>query len=270
MIQMDRKLIQIHIERIQLLYRDRFVPAILSTVASSLLVAILCLTANRDHWPIWLGILIILTIAHMIFLVSFKQKTVNGKLHFADGLSQVNAHAGNMMSTGSVTALNNRRAFFDKARLLFDDCLRQRQRLSAVMMDVDHFKNINDTYGHAAGDLVLDSLSNLLEGNLRDSDLLCRFGGEGFAIVLPNTDVKEAEKLANQFRMRMMKNNIKLDCGDEISLTASFGVANAGDSLEDLLTNADQAMYTAKYHGRNQVTVFDRSVANFNKSKLYA
>ncbi|MDX1915193.1 MAG: GGDEF domain-containing protein [Methylophilus sp.] len=115
---------------------------------------------------------------------------------------------------------------------------------------------MNDSFGHASGDVVLSRLANLLKINLRDSDLLCRFGGEEFAVLLPNTVGVEAEEIANQIKRTMMNSTIVLAQENLLSITASFGVSDTGETLEDLLSHADKAMYLAKNNGRNSVMVY--------------
>ena len=184
------------------------------------------------------------------------QRTFNGNLELAYDLEQARIHAENMASTDALTGLNNRRAFFDKAASLFAYCKRNQQPISALMLDIDHFKIINDTYGHAAGDVALRNLAQLIKINLRDSDIPCRFGGEEFAVLLPNTSALEAMEMANLLKKRMMESTIALADNNAQSLTASFGVAEHGETVEDLLNNADKAMYCAKNNGRNYVMAF--------------
>lgn len=155
-----------------------------------------------------------------------------------------------------LTGLNNRRAFFDKASLLFAYCKRNQEPISALMLDIDHFKKINDSYGHAAGDIALRNLARLIKTNLRDSDLPCRFGGEEFAVLLPNTTALEAVEMANMLRKMMMTTIIALADENALSLTASFGISDDGTTVEDLLNNADKAMYLAKNSGRNHVMAY--------------
>ncbi len=128
------------------------------------------------------------------------QRTFNGNLELAYDLEQARIHAENMASTDALTGLNNRRAFFDKAASLFAYCKRNQQPISALMLDIDHFKIINDTYGHAAGDMALRNLAQLIKTNLRDSDIPCRFGGEEFAVLLPNTTADVAAEMANELK----------------------------------------------------------------------
>lgn len=125
--------------------------------------------------------------------------------------------------------------------------------LSIVMLDVDHFKPINDTYGHAVGDRVLTGLSLLVQESIRSTDLFARWGGEEFALVCQDTDLRDAAAIAEKLRLKIALH----DFGNEIKVTASFGVATLGvrESLEQMFERADQALYQAKEQGRNRVVV---------------
>jgi diguanylate cyclase (GGDEF)-like protein len=123
------------------------------------------------------------------------------------------------------------------------------------MLDIDHFKQINDTHGHAAGDRVLHAVATRLEANLRESDLCGRLGGEEFAVLLAGTDLQEALAIAEKLRLAIQA--IVLPINDiTLSVTISIGGAEAGVACPDattLLTEADAAMYHAKSNGRNRV-----------------
>ena len=123
------------------------------------------------------------------------------------------------------------------------------------MIDIDHFKMINDNYGHTFGDQVLKKLSAPLQNEIRDIDIVARMGGEEFAIILPETGLEEAANLAERLRVAIANITIIND-KQEIRVTASFGVVTCKDDdkgLESLLTKADDALYVAKKKGRNQV-----------------
>lgn len=161
-----------------------------------------------------------------------------------------------LASTDSLTGALNRRAFLDAARREFSRVKRYGGELSCVAIDLDHFKSINDTFGHAAGDLALTAVAGLVRSRLRSPDLFCRFGGEEFTLLLPGTDLDGAVHLAEALRAGLARLELELE-GVCFTLTGSFGVAAvlaADAALEELLARADQALYQAKEQGRDRVT----------------
>ena len=127
--------------------------------------------------------------------------------------------------------------------------------LSAFMIDIDHFKNINDTYGHLAGDQVLIAVSKSITQCLRPSDMPVRYGGEEFSVFLPNTTIENAKFIAERLRSSVEKMQIALSTGEVISVTVSIGFTERqkGDSVETIIKRADDALYYAKESGRNRV-----------------
>jgi diguanylate cyclase (GGDEF)-like protein len=228
----------------------------MATISLALIPMIIVLLTLGHEETFWVGIAACCMYVSCMVTSVLLQKTFNGNLELAYDLDVAKKHAENMASTDALTGLNNRRAFFEKAATLFAFCKRSQEPISALMLDIDHFKIINDTYGHAAGDVALRNLAQLLKTNLRDSDIPCRFGGEEFAVLLPNTNALEAMEMANLLKKRMLESTIALANNNAQSLTASFGVAEHGESVEDLLNNADKAMYMAKNSGRNHVMAF--------------
>ena len=132
---------------------------------------------------------------------------------------------------------------------------RYKDPLSAIMIDVDHFKQINDKRGHAAGDLVLAGVGSLLPQALRSCDVVARWGGEEFVIALPSTPLAGAAEVAERVRSRLEAALIHDPRGDRVPITASLGVAQLCEveSIEQLIDRADRAMYAAKSAGRNRV-----------------
>ncbi len=128
------------------------------------------------------------------------------------------------------------------------------------MADLDFFKKLNDTYGHAAGDAVLRAFASLMLETLRQSDLVCRYGGEEFAFVFPESTLEEASSLAERFRASCAEHDIRLADGRLVRVTLSLGIADASACpLEEALKRADEALYEAKHQGRNRVVVAGRS-----------
>jgi diguanylate cyclase (GGDEF)-like protein/PAS domain S-box-containing protein len=156
----------------------------------------------------------------------------------------------------ALTGVPNRRAFFDQAERLLSAAHRHSQPLSVIMLDIDHFKRINDSYGHYAGDSVLAAVAKHCVSLLRVDDMLGRIGGEEFAILLPQTDLEAADTLA--LRICRSLHDLTIAVGDvhTLSPTASLGVATLqqdDQTFSTLLDRADQAMYAAKEVGRNRV-----------------
>jgi diguanylate cyclase (GGDEF)-like protein len=228
----------------------------MATISLALIPMIIVLLTLGRPEAMWVGVAACCMYISCMITSVLLQKSFNGNLELAYDLEVAKKHAESLASTDSLTGLNTRRAFFDKAESLFAYCKRNNQPISALMLDVDHFKKINDSFGHAAGDIALRNLAQLLKSNLRESDLSCRFGGEEFAVLLPNTSVEEATEMANLIKKMMATTIIALADENALSLTASFGVAEYGATVEDLLNNADKAMYLAKNNGRNYVIAF--------------
>lgn len=153
-----------------------------------------------------------------------------------------------------LTMLRNRRAFMELARVELNRSQRYELPLSLILIDVDHFKAINDGHGHGAGDQVLTALGALLHQQLRTPDLPARWGGEEFVIALPNTDGAGGAVVAERLRGAVQALQLT-HAGASIPVTASFGLAayRPGESIESLVDRADRAMYAAKLGGRNRV-----------------
>ena len=159
-----------------------------------------------------------------------------------------------------LTGCLNRRAFFDRAAPIFQKQLHEAQNIACIMTDIDFFKNVNDTYGHSVGDKVIAAVAHTFAAHLRENDLLCRYGGEEFCIVLPGSSEDRAMEIAERLRAHVEK-----ACGENIipsetlQITSSFGVASLKSGaydLSELIELADFALYTSKQHGRNRVTLW--------------
>jgi diguanylate cyclase (GGDEF)-like protein len=155
-----------------------------------------------------------------------------------------------------LTSLPNRRALHERLAQEWDRLMRHGGRLSFIMVDLDHFKRVNDTYGHSIGDRILQEAAKVLQGQCRKVDLSARYGGEEFAIVVPEVTALEAANLAERCRSGM--ENVAVKVGAEtIRITASFGVSdsNGVGSSDALIELADRALFQAKDAGRNNVRV---------------
>jgi diguanylate cyclase (GGDEF)-like protein len=156
----------------------------------------------------------------------------------------------------ALTGVPNRRAFFDEAERQLSAAHRHGQALSVIMLDIDHFKRINDSYGHQAGDLVLTAVAKHCASLLRIDDRLGRIGGEEFALLLPQTGLEAAHTLAQRICQSLHDLNIAIGDAGTLSPTASLGIATLQQddkTFSSLLDRADRAMYVAKEEGRNRV-----------------
>lgn len=163
-----------------------------------------------------------------------------------------------MAVTDGLTGLYNRHYLNTHLGNMVKQSLQNGKHLALMIMDMDHFKQVNDTYGHDAGDKVLKQLAAAIMQASRSSELVARFGGEEFVILMPETDPQSAYNAANRIREIIESTKFKINDTDTISKTISIGVANLypdGDSAESLLKRADEALYDAKHSGRNQVKV---------------
>lgn len=155
--------------------------------------------------------------------------------------------------TDPLTGLPNRRHFFSQAELAFSRANKPTFDLAILMLDIDHFKKINDQYGHAAGDIVLHEIAQTIQSNLRSNDISGRYGGEEFSVILSRINQDEICQIADRLCKTIAQNALKVG-RDEIRVTLSIGIAvldAATPSLDILLQQADQAMYAAKQAGRN-------------------
>jgi diguanylate cyclase (GGDEF)-like protein len=169
-------------------------------------------------------------------------------------------------TTDGLTGLVNHRTFQEH---LHDHILRShryQRKLSLLLMDIDHFKNFNDTYGHQVGDLVLKTISKCLRRSVRSSDLVARYGGEEFVVILPETDVPNAHKMAERIRQNIEK-EIIVNNEKKLRVTVSVGVATLDEhasAKSKLIEAADTAMYYSKENGRNRVTVYNAKMDGSN------
>lgn len=162
-------------------------------------------------------------------------------------------------ATDGLTGTLTRRAFREEADKLISLAVRHQHDLSCIVLDVDHFKRINDTYGHPAGDEVLKAVASACQSNLRASDLFGRLGGEEFAVMLPHVDTRGALTAAEKLRAAIAAETIHGDF-DPLAVTASFGISSLSTNTRDsatLLAQADAAMYLAKAAGRNRCVDWD-------------
>ena len=161
-----------------------------------------------------------------------------------------------------VTGLLNRRALYSHAEAELNRSQRYGKPLSFVMLDIDHFKAVNDQYGHLVGDQALRVVADTLAHNKRPYDWAGRWGGEEFLLVLPSTDLEEAEVVSERLRVSLTEADVPLPAGGALHLKASLGVASssldptAAHTLDSLVHQADEALFRAKREGRNRVCLY--------------
>jgi diguanylate cyclase (GGDEF)-like protein len=152
-----------------------------------------------------------------------------------------------------LTGLYNRRAFYENGKILTNENKRKKEELAMIIMDLDNFKKINDTLGHAAGDEALKQIGEILHQRLRESDISARIGGEEFGMILPATTRDKAVLLAEELR-RVISETPLIFNGKSLTFTASFGVTSGTLDIDTLVRQADIAMYKSKESGRNVVS----------------
>lgn len=164
--------------------------------------------------------------------------------------------AEHLASHDPLTDLSNRRHFRTAAEFEFDRCTGRGLPVSVAVIDIDHFKSVNDRHGHSAGDRVIMAIADILKGSVRKQDILCRYGGEEFVVMFPDTSALDAARLGERIRAVIEQTTIDI-IGSRTRVTVSVGIssstARGPDSLDHLIDQADHALYQAKATGRNRV-----------------
>ncbi len=173
----------------------------------------------------------------------------------SEDIQRQNRELEQLATRDPLTSCYNRRSFFERFNTLWKSASRHDHPLACVMVDIDHFKSINDNHGHSVGDQVLQRVGQILNKTARESDIVCRYGGEEFAVLLPYTNIEEAAEAAERFRVGLESAKFT-----NLSITGSLGVSAISLGAMDpqgLLDQADKCLYVAKRNGRNQVVRFD-------------
>lgn len=220
------------------------------------------LTGQRLTTEHWYQLIVALWLCAALSLLAFRifslQSTLKVTSEREKELSEINAlldtrsrDLEEKARTDALTGAFNRQGLEEAMKLGLADWRQQQKPLSIVMLDLDHFKAINDTFGHTQGDRVLSEVSALIKQCIRHTDVFARWGGEEFILLCRNTRLTEAQHIAEKLRERIHRQKI----GPENNLSASFGVATIrpGESLDQIFNRVDQAMYQAKHKGRNRV-----------------
>lgn len=222
--------------------------------------------STRDY-PAWLGVPLIFQ-RNLVGILEFRSRTpgffqndhIWPAMAFADNVAvalsnaRIYSDTKQQAHTDSLTGLYTRRYLYSRGKEFFPRRNFQSSFISIIMMDIDHFKRVNDTFGHHAGDVVLKEVAGLCRNTLRKSDICCRYGGEEIAVMLPETDKKTALFIAERLRGLIEAHKFP---ELSITVTSSFGVSSTEDhpseTLEELMEEADKALYHAKETGRNRV-----------------
>jgi diguanylate cyclase (GGDEF)-like protein len=162
-----------------------------------------------------------------------------------------------------LTGLYNRRYMEAALESELSRAMRKGQTVGLIMLDIDHFKQFNDRYGHDAGDVVLRQIGTFLQSKVRGEDIPCRYGGEEFLIILPEIALESAAQRAEALRagVEEMNNELRRPFSGQLSISVGVAIYPAhGDNLHAVMLAADQALYQAKHAGRNRVVVFDNEV----------
>ena len=197
------------------------------------------------------------TLMQRIYLVSFSLGVLLVSIGFSImGHEKLVENYRGLAIRDELTGLYNRRFFARTAELSITQAARYGRKLSLLLLDVDNFKRINDTYGHAAGDAVLQDIASLMRKNFREADLYARYGGEEFIALINEAEFSDAQKLAERMRQQIEDRRVNFN-GHAITYSASFGIAQlcSGESLQQSTARADQALYAAKGEGKNRVRV---------------
>lgn len=245
--------------------------ASINTVIIAISVGMVC-TKHLSFWKKWIySLLICNVLTGIVFIINFGSKgiaptltficmmTIGGILtaYLMNFLFKAKAHFQQLEKDSSVdflTGLNNHRTFDEKYNSFLQSAEMKGECLSLVFVDIDYFKKVNDTYGHANGDTVLQQLGEILRASVRSFDTVSRNGGEEFSVLLYNTPLKDALIMAEKMRMAVSKHSFLLNDGNTIRITVSIGVAAFPDTKrEQLIEQADSALYKAKQNGRNLV-----------------
>ncbi|MFT5662130.1 MAG: diguanylate cyclase (GGDEF)-like protein [Sulfurimonas sp.] len=190
------------------------------------------------------------------FIASEIIAKINAMLELFDLFKQIRDIANKDYMTGAY----NRRYFFNSGNAIFLKAKRKKSSIAIAMLDIDKFKNINDTYGHDIGDIAIKEVKRILDATLRSSDLMARFGGEEFCILLEDISLEDTKKLFEKIKQKFEDNIINVN-DTKIKYTVSFGIAyGMPNSLDDMIKLSDDALYHSKENGRNQITVKENPI----------
>ncbi|WP_347861086.1 diguanylate cyclase [Salimicrobium sp. PL1-032A] len=231
---------------------DRRIKTFLSLTCSNVVFTVLLWLLLDESSPILLVAATFWTLSYVAGFISFRV------IEYVRENQRILDKFRNEASTDSLTGLNNVREFDASFNELCTRTIEKDEHLSLLYIDIDHFKTINDTYGHKEGDQVLIELSNLLTNAVRSYDIVSRNGGEEFTVLLLDCPMDRAEEIGERIRQRVEEHSFLLTTGELLKVTVSVGLACYKETTappENLLKDADDALYQAKRTGRNQVCI---------------
>lgn len=250
------------------------VALIAALAVNSLVAGNSAYAASNPQYAVWLtqellAIVTVVSVGLAVLLAEIRQQNTTLEKRIEErtesllaantALNAANDRLQQLASLDFLTGITNRRYFYENAERVLQRCRQEKSTASVIMFDLDHFKHINDQYGHETGDAVLRSITTPVVNTLRPLDLFSRTGGEEFLVLLPSVQLEEATIIAERIRQSLASASITV-AATRISVTASVGVAqwDGTESLQRLITRVDVAMYEAKNGGKNCVKVAAR------------
>jgi two-component system, cell cycle response regulator len=203
----------------------------------------------------------------------FDRNELMARLAIGERILKLEERLELMATHDTLTNLLNRRALYTSAQTELNRSVRENSPLSLIMLDIDHFKSVNDAYGHPAGDKALCLVAETLLQNKRDYDLVGRWGGEEFLALLPRTSLADARTIAERFRAGIEAARLQMPEGAVVTVTVSLGVSSTASGsldIEALIHQADQALYLAKNSGRNRVMTCETRVCTMAQAAIPA
>jgi len=191
---------------------------------------------------------------NLLYILSGRIRYSNEALRTSNKLQVESEHAAH---TDGLTGLHNRRWLSDSFKRQMHRCELSNLPCTVIMLDIDHFKEVNDRFGHIAGDRILCTMSQVLLNTMRPADLIARYGGEEFALCLPDTSTEDSSLIAERLRISISEAKTYIEDGKQLpTITVSIGIASMhpGQTLDSLISNADSALYRAKAKGRNCIS----------------
>lgn len=219
------------------------------------------LTYKQQQLVITIGIgslfnVVEVSIAHILIFRFYEKTRFSAYKHLATR----NIEIQHLAETDKLTGLYNRQKFDHELSLLLAKSEMSKTSNSLLICDIDHFKNINDTYGHLVGDNILSALANVLKSKMPNSSLIARWGGEEFTIILPETDLTSAAEQANELKKYISKQTFE---GSSFTISVGLTKAHPGDTVKSILERADTALFKAKNNGRNSIYLSDGNSNTF-------